>query len=1157
MNVAGQSGEIGIENLSAGKPAKEPFDWEELTNENWPLPISPPTKEEMEKRLDKAIKDYRKKIKTTGPTGSGLIADAKAAGYEARNSPYGSIVIESPTGDSATHSDNKSSYATGYSQPRLVNGFQDLKLDESVMNTTFALGGNPMQELMTGNLSSTQPVYETLKGMMYEKSTPQSLENVNFNFGDQEKVHDMNASPVNLGSSNSSEEQSLLNTNTTARENNGPNAIITSASPTPVNSYKGGDATSNALASNASELNSEKNTSSKFESTQSGQYVNPVYDSQDSNNQQNPVSDGTQSTEINVGTGSFDRYGDATIPNSNLSSSMLIQSSTRNSSDLANTQDRWDTASDISNAAWDSHAQLNQPSSRNTNISTDYYRPSQFEVNRSKSVISGANDPSSVNLFFNHSDAKGWHGDNNSINRTNIVSSTVEAKENSTSLPSVNQSNENSTSLPSVNQSNENSTSLPSVNQSNENSTSLPSVNQSNENSTSLPSVNQSNENSTSLPSVNQSNENSTSLPSVNQSNENLTSLPSVNKSNENSTSLPSVNQLNENSASLPSLNQSSENSASLPSVNQSNENSTSLPSVNQSNENSNSLPSVNQSNENARTGFNSSDIYLNITMQSPEKSSLTTSSAINGTSHNVSLIRDWSPSLGSNVTPSNSTEIGKFNSSIVIDVNDNNLSSSDGWGRNQYWNQSNGYSNSVNKAGAAAGGSTSALRNDLLGNPFYSNKNQSSASIDSLTSVATGSRQNWNPGYDHGNLIDRPANAESNDSLRTDLYWNPGYTTNNRSATLNNGTASDNIRSNQYWNPGYSAGDGPANEGSKNILRTDLYWNPGHVRNISLDARKNESLENATFLSSSDFTNRSQLWLELNNSFRNVNENCTTSAATDDSKQESYQSNLDYNNGTNYTQAYINPTNPDYDLAKDDMQANKTSIEYFGRQIVSANGNNSKAEVSKNAVSYQRLQNENNTIVSYNPGNGSEVVDAISDNSTSYNLTVGQYSLSENGNTSNQHNMSTEYESGMDQKALNWKKENRSTESPDTRNDVRNRTQNNHEKEIFANRRMPSNHGRVKMVLKNWSKVVPYMGKQDRLVDKKSRTEKIRKSETIKFGRGKAETGAGDKDSERDGLFIKPGLNRGNNMGKFLMHKTSMFLMHTECFPVRHSSEK
>ena len=57
--------------MSLGPPDPEPFDWEELTGENWPLPITPPSKEEMKQRLQKAVKDYKEKMKEKNKETSG------------------------------------------------------------------------------------------------------------------------------------------------------------------------------------------------------------------------------------------------------------------------------------------------------------------------------------------------------------------------------------------------------------------------------------------------------------------------------------------------------------------------------------------------------------------------------------------------------------------------------------------------------------------------------------------------------------------------------------------------------------------------------------------------------------------------------------------------------------------------------------------------------------------------------------------------------------------------------------------------------------------------------------------------------------------------------------------------------------------------------
>lgn len=89
--------------MSLGPPDPEPFDWEELTAENWPLPITPPSKEEMKQRLQKALKDYKEKMKdkNKGNSGSNFIwnsigsrINAPIAGRRVDSAP--SNVIQNP-----------------------------------------------------------------------------------------------------------------------------------------------------------------------------------------------------------------------------------------------------------------------------------------------------------------------------------------------------------------------------------------------------------------------------------------------------------------------------------------------------------------------------------------------------------------------------------------------------------------------------------------------------------------------------------------------------------------------------------------------------------------------------------------------------------------------------------------------------------------------------------------------------------------------------------------------------------------------------------------------------------------------------------------------------------------------------------------------------
>ena len=94
---------MGVEDLSLGEPPPEPFDWEELTDGNWPLPVTPPTEEEMQERLKQAVTDYKEKLKSEGNTGSNIILNRTSVGYnnlpesgKISNGVTSGLVVQSP-----------------------------------------------------------------------------------------------------------------------------------------------------------------------------------------------------------------------------------------------------------------------------------------------------------------------------------------------------------------------------------------------------------------------------------------------------------------------------------------------------------------------------------------------------------------------------------------------------------------------------------------------------------------------------------------------------------------------------------------------------------------------------------------------------------------------------------------------------------------------------------------------------------------------------------------------------------------------------------------------------------------------------------------------------------------------------------------------------
>ena len=225
MKYKGQQGEIGVEDLSHGKPDPEPFDWEELTNENWPLPITPPTEEEMRQRLQKQIPVYKLKMKQKHPEkpSSHLTTDSRNNDSQSQkilNPVSQEPVVEANSttasvqngnlsvsrnnvsarvlpGDSLVGyptSQNGTSYHEANVYSNAVQVFEDLNLTESERNQSVS-SGNLLHYVPVGSNVTNHSTYQYSSGLQSEN------ESRSFNYYDYNAFHNpQNPSYVNISS---------------------------------------------------------------------------------------------------------------------------------------------------------------------------------------------------------------------------------------------------------------------------------------------------------------------------------------------------------------------------------------------------------------------------------------------------------------------------------------------------------------------------------------------------------------------------------------------------------------------------------------------------------------------------------------------------------------------------------------------------------------------------------------------------------------------------------------------------------------------------------------------------------------------------------------------------------------------------------------------
>lgn len=454
-----------------------------------------------------------------------------------------------------------------------------------------------------------------------------------------------------------------------------------------------------------------------------------------------------------------------------------------------------------------------------------------------------------------------------------------------------------------------------------------------------------------------------------------------------------------------------------------------------------------------------------------------------------------------------------------------------------------NQQSNNLNESYPAA-----SLNENLVNTPIVNPPNLTSSSYES-----TGQNANpiYNPVQDESNVYKSSTNGtglsslptnlykstsylnesalnlyNSSNNLSSDQYWIPGIRNYSLPAGFRNDSSSDNIRSSLYWNPGYDYKNPVDDTSNKSAvkadnIRTDLYWNPGYANNSSLSTAKNSSessmssdnqrLESYLNLTSySDPTDIWKSWVVSNSTTEKFN---TSFAGQDGSESKDEQINN------------LSESNPN--LESNITHVNKTFSESEGIQIIDYNN----TEILNNTYSFDRSQSENKTIVSYNLNNGSKVIDTNSDARQDYNLTMdqtvstfdknGSMMIDKNGSTAQ---AVTTYNETFRRNFLGVQ----SVENGNVRNEITNMI--NSENGTLSMPKKSNEKGRVRMVVKSWGRVTSNLHKMEQIDDKKKNVNTLTKIEAEKLTKATTgqETESNSKDLEREGLFVKPGLNRG-----------------------------
>ena len=416
---------------------------------------------------------------------------------------------------------------------------------------------------------------------------------------------------------------------------------------------------------------------------------------------------------------------------------------------------------------------------------------------------------------------------------------------------------------------------------------------------------------------------------------------------------------------------------------------------------------------------------------------------------------------------------------------------------------------------------SSDYLKPDLNLNP----KTAANSSLITKNDTYSLSSSSQYPGFDPV-IIPNNVTLTQPSNLRSDYIWNSDYNNESKSFDLvRNITAADNIRSNQYWNPGYDMNTSSSSQSNASLanpdsVRWDLYWNPGYSSNKSTSVPSN----GFNGISDSLAYKSSELFGKQNPVSETVSHSKTAGNRSISAANHSISAgNQSFSAGSQS----ISSANQSISAANQSISAGNQSISAGNGSLSADNQTISvgKAFANNENVSYeyryQNLWNNSNSTSSYNTDKSSDMFNANLV-PVKYNNTDGtNYALNETaseevgdlsmrfGNALYEQNNHTSRSAGS------------SNASYDAFGRRRNLGPESHEH---------SSHGSVRMILKSWSKIKSNVHEEEQALNSMKGTTTVIKLEdkpslTRKSGSGKE---ISNKDLERDGLFVKPGLNIG-----------------------------
>ena len=489
----------------------------------------------------------------------------------------------------------------------------------------------------------------------------------------------------------------------------------------------------------------------------------------------------------------------------------------------------------------------------------------------------------------------------------------------------------------------------------------------------------------------------------------------------------------------------------------------------------------------------------------------------------------------------------------------------------------------------ANAGSTSSRMRNNsLITNltataPYLSTKNQrpdylnqDKATNDSFNNGSYAPTSNQGNSSLSALIIFSNETSAQLSNMKSDHNWNLYYKyLNNSVGEIANTTTADNIRSNQYWNPGYENSDGKqSNESSLNSeeIRSDLYWNPGYANNRSITLQSNESKLNpqSYYLQSLNlYWNRSSVLETFDRStngtsdaLRIVKENYSSSDvvvvlnSTSTNRSEDValphldtfnrSANATLNNSKSNDGTYAGTQNisagiqsssvgnqsvssSSYTISKSN-ESNSADIQSIHASIYGASaGNQSVVASSKNlSASNEQMPAGTQSFSSGNPSISAGSIYSIS----SYDISDTSGSTKNsiiNGSKvkSNTTAMANESNSLLRNADTFYKQANDTSKAGPNkiaRTELIGRRHN-----LLPEKHENPFHSKVRMILKNWSKITNSDNAEDNMMKKNTaKGATTGKDASFTKTNGAAGKDVSNKDLERDGLFVKPGLNIG-----------------------------